>query len=287
MIEEIFLRQNGFKILSGTQDYFIQSFDWQLTKSGLNRKISIPKTVCIKIDFLPLFVDRILPDIQNEFTFVSAYSDYSPEINFNREYNILINNPNLKFWFMNNLKTNHPKTISLPCGLGAGQFWQGCKEEEVDNFLINVRDKFYNSNKLNKVFCCFRDRNWNVCGDDMVIRPKIYDLIKDRTDIFDVYPEGSLDFKTFVETLSKYKYILCPHGNGMDPNPNAWLGLLVNTIPIVYETVNSISMFEDTNSVIYFKKFEDLLNPNIFQEREPVNFEFLTNNYWVDKIKNK
>lgn len=286
-MKQIFLGQNGIKMLNGIPDCFSENFDCQVTATAVYSKTNNPKTVYIKTDFLPFFVNLILPNIKNEFILITACSDYSPEINFNNEYNILINHEKIKYWYMNNMKTKLDKTYSLPAGLAAGQFWNNCDEEEVDKLLLHLRNNTKVEEKINKVFCCFRNRDWNVCGDDMIIRPKILETIKGRTDIFDFYEEDSFNFKDFVETLSKYKYSLCPHGNGMDPNPNAWLSLIVKTTPIVYKTANSVSMFEEIDSVIFFENNEDLLSKDILKDKEEVFFDFLTNKYWSNKIKNK
>lgn len=111
--------------------------------------------------------------------------------------------------------------------------------------------------------------------------------IKDKSDTFDFYEEDSMNFYKFVQTISKYKYSLCPHGNGIDPNPNAWLSLIVGTTPVVYQIDNTVSMFEDTDSVIFFKNTEDLIDDKLYVNRPEVNFEFLTNEYWANKIKSK
>jgi hypothetical protein len=286
---QIFLGQNGNKILNNVQDYFSLYFDCQITKNNIFTNTETPKTIYLKTDFLPIFVHNLLPKIKNSFILITACSDYSPEYNFPNEYKILIDSDKVVFWFMNNMKSNHEKTFSLPCGLAAGQFWQNCKEEEVDSFLIELRNQVSKEQKIDKVFCCFRtkNRNFNVCGEDMIIRPQIMKLIVSRTDLFDFYEEDSLNFKDFVRMISKYKYSLCPHGNGMDPNPNSWLSLIVFTTPVIYKTVNSTDMFKDIDSVIFFEKFEELLDKNLYKEKPEIDFDFLTNKYWANKIKNK
>lgn len=290
MIEDqIFLGQNGIKMQNGVPDFLSQHFDCQVTSSKIYLKKENPKFFYTKTDFLPLFVNHVLPNIKNEFVLITGCSDYSPEINFNREYNILTNHENFQFWFMNNMKTKTPKTFSLPAGLAAGQFWNGCTESEVDTLLLQLRAETKKEEKKDKVFCCFRtkDRNWNDCGHSMIIRPRIMEIIKERTDIFDFYEEDSMNFKDFVQTISKYKHSLCPHGNGMDPNPNAWLSLIVQTTPVVYKIDNTVSMFEDTSSVIFFENFEELLEKSLYVDKPEINLEFLTNKFWANKIKNK
>jgi len=285
---QIFLGQDGNKILSDIPDNFSKYFDWQITRSKIFKKTDIPRTIYLKTDFLPLFVNITLPKINNQFILITACSDYSPEINFNKQYNILINHSKLKFWFMNNMKTKNEKSFSLPCGLGAGRFWNNCNPKEIDDIIIKIRNSVNNDNKItNKIFCCFREAYFNVCGNDMFIRPAISKIVNKNKDLFDIYEPDSMNFETFIKTLSRYKYSLCPHGNGMDPSPTCWLSLAVNTIPVIYRIPNTIDMFNEIDSVIFFDNFEDITNKNIYIDKSYIDFDFLTCKYWSNMINSK
>jgi hypothetical protein len=293
---QIFLGQDGNKILAGFPDNFAKHFDWcmvPMTSDILlaNKKTNIPKTIYLKTDFLPQFVNTIFPNINSEFILTTAASDYSPEINFNREYNLLINDQRVKHWYMNNMRYKHEKAFSLPAGFAAGTFWENSTvrdHKKSDDFFINVWNSANRDNKIDKVFCSFRNRPGNVCGSDMVIRPQIWDVIKNsNSDIFDIYEPDSLGFEEFVKKVTEYKYILIPHGNGMDPSPSLWISLICKTIPVIYKTPNVVDMFLERNSVIFFEKFEEILDKNIYTEKEQIDFDFLTCEYWANKIKSK
>lgn len=283
---EIFVGNNGHDFLAGRPDTFSRYFDWQITAHGVYGNTQTPQTIYIKTDFLPLFVSNILPNLREEFLLITSCSDYSPEINFPNEYNAIFNHPLLKFWFMQNMKTKTEKTSSLPTGLGSRDFLDDTPREEVDQILLDVRKSIKAGDKIDKVFCCFRERDFNVCGEDQIIRPKIRKLIDGRTDMFDFY-EPNMSFPDFVKTISKYKYALCPHGNGMDPSPLAWVSLIVKTIPVCYRTPNASCQYEGTDSVIFFDSLEEILDKEIYKPKPTIEFEFLTYNYWVDKINSK
>jgi hypothetical protein len=151
---------------------------------------------------------------------------------------------------------------------------------------LDVRNSIKSEDKIDRVFCCFRERDINICGEDQAIRPKIAKLIEGRTDIFDFY-EPNMSFPEFVKTISKYKYALCPHGNGMDPSPLAWVSLIVGTTPVCYRTPNAVCQYEGTDSVIFFDELEQILDKEIYKPKPPIEFEFLTYKYWVDKINSK
>lgn len=267
--KQIFLGQDGTKFLQGLPDNFSVYFDWIILPIGntlLIRKNSlIPKTIYLKLDYLNLFVSDILPKINNPFILVTGASDLSPQITFKQEFNKLIHDQRLIHWYMNNMRYKEEKISSLPCGIAAGKFWNGCSQKEIDDLILNARNELLNSEKIeDKVFSCFRPAYFNVCGNDMFIRPNISKIVNSNLDLFDSYSPDSFDFVNFVRTMGKYKYALCPHGNGMDPGPTAWIALAVGTIPVIYETPNVQDMFSGTDSVIYFKNFIEILDKNIY-----------------------
>lgn len=284
--EEIFLGQDGVSMLNDTPDFFSSFFDWQFTYNKIyTNNIKEPKTICLKTDLLPRFINYILPQINNEFILITGYSDFSPEINFKREYNILINDKRVKYWYMNNMKNKTSKTYSLPVGLGS-KYFPNVRKELVENIILNIRNSIKIENKItNKIFCCFANKNYNIVGNEHAIRPKILDIILSHPKTFDFYQK--LTFEEFLLTLSKYKYAIVPYGNGLDPNPTCWLSLALYTIPIIYKTDNVVDMFSDNDVVIFFEKFEDILNKEIYVDKPYVDFEFLTYKYWVNKIKSK
>ena len=291
--EQIFMEQDGRKMMANVPDFFSKFFDWQVTKSKIYKNdIVEPKTVYTKTDFLPFFVYSVLPQIKNEFILITACSDFSPQVNWNdfhweKYYKILINNPKLKFWYMNNMRYKNEKTFSLPMGFGASSrnILKDSTEKDIDQKVIKIRDGVNTEEKIDKIFCCFRDRDWNVCGEDMIIRPQILKIINDNREFFEFYDD--LPLEDFIETLAKYKYCLQPHGNGMDPSPTCWQSLAVKTIPVIYKSPNVVSMFEGTDSVIFFDKFEQIIDRNLYVDKDPIEFEFLTCEYWANKIKSK
>jgi hypothetical protein len=296
--QQVFLGQDGNKIVSGLPDNFSKYFDWQVVLFApsillIRKKVDNPKTIYLKTDFLPEFVNNILPLINDEFILITACSDFSPEVDFksiylNRAYRTLLKDPRLKFWFMNNMKTKTEKSFSLPVGLAAGKYWEGCTPEEVDKLILKIRDETDLDQKIeNKIFCCFRPAWFNVSGEEMLIRPSIGEIVKKNLQIFDVFEPDSLPFEKFVRILSKYKYALCPQGNGMDPSPTSWLSLSVKTTPVIYRNPNTTDMFSGTDSVIFFDKFEEITDKNLYIEKSPIAFEFLTCEYWANKIKSK
>lgn len=287
----IFLGQDGNKTLKGLSDGFSNYFDWELIPVGgslyIKKNKEIPATIYLKTDFLPIFQTSILPKINNPFILITGASDYSPQINFLSVYNQLIKDPRLIFWFMNNMRFKNSKSFSLPAGLGARRLSNELIPNKVDSLIMKIRKETNYKNKISdKIFVGFKSRKHNDCGKDMVIRPALYKIAKENPDIFDVYDNMPADI--FIKTLSKYKYSLCPHGNGLDPNPTAWISLSVYTIPVMYRTDNVEDMFSGKEeNIILFDQLENISNNNLYKDKEPIEFEFLTSEYWANKIKSK
>lgn len=284
--DQIILGQDGHQLMTGNLDPFSKYFDWTIANNKIIKNKEIPETIYLKTDGLPYFVSDIFPLILNPFILISGGSDYSPEINFPIQYKYLLESSKIKFWYMNNMRSKTSKTFSLPGGIAAGKFWDNSTHKEVDEIILKYRDLSPKEKIKDKIFCSFRSRHHNDCGKDMIIRPQVLEIVKKHSEMFDIYPPDSLNFKEYLSTLSRYKYILNPHGNGMDPSPTVWLSLLMNSIPVIYKIPNTISMFEDRDCVIFFDHFEQIANKDLYQEKDSVDFNFLTCEYWASKIKN-
>jgi len=59
---------------------------------------------------------------------------------------------------------------------------------------------------------------------------------------------------------------------------------MMYTTPVVYSTPHAKSIFEDTDSVIFFDSFEELLDKSIYKTVPNIEFDWMTNQYWANKI---
>jgi len=264
----------GDKIEKGIPDSFSSMFDWVLTLRGLIKKTEIPRTIYVKTDYLPIFVQQILPGITNKFIFATGCSDYSPMINFKSEFLTLLNNDLLVSWYMVNCLERHPKIRAYPGGM--------CRNTDND---IKTLLTFNSSEKhtSNKILCCWRDRNFNVCGDDYITRHKTFNFIKQYPDLFD-WVEPNLNTREFYDILSKYKFILCPVGNGVDPCPKTFEAILLKTVPIIIKTINTEDVYSNLPCIMV-NNFSEILNINL--DYSSFNFDCfdkLTCEYYYGKI---
>lgn len=273
---EIFIGHDGNKHLRDETCEFSRNFDWVMTRTTIHAKQQYPKTVYCKTDFLPTFCNHIC-NIKNDFTLITGASDYSPQINFKSYFDAITSSPFLKMWYMENKSYDHPKVKSLPVGLGA-KF----QDNNMDIKFLNAIAK-RTTDKKNKVFCSWMDRTHNDCGEENCIRPKVREVIKGNN-LFE-WHDPTLAFDEFIDTISQYRYALCPIGNGLDPAPTCWFCLGLGVIPIIWSTPNSRDLYSAVEDhVIFFEDPESLVDMKL-QDKQPLSdLSFLTNRYWVDKI---
>jgi hypothetical protein len=273
---EYFLGHNGVLMAENIGCDFSHKFDWIVTQDTIIKKKDIPNSIYVKIDYLPRFAYEILPTITNRFLLITGCGDASPQLNFNAEYNVIIDNPFLIHWYMENMYQKNNKISSLPVGLATHTI-------ELEETLLEIRNKTINNNKKEKIFCCWHDRSYNICGSVFNVRGNLKQFVKQFPNSFDVY-EHQMDLIEFLTLLSQYQYAFCPHGNGIDPNPTAWYCLALGVTPIVLATANAKDMFKDINSVIFIKDPNEIIDCKI--KLSQVDINFLTSDYWAKKILN-
>jgi len=275
-----FIGHCGMSMSNNNSFYFSDYFDWIIMNDIIIKKQENPRHVYIKIDYLKKYINEII-SIKNDFILISGCSDYSPQINFTKEYLIIINLPNLKKWYSENNLSIHPKMYSLTVG-----FATHSKEYE-DNLLL-IRKNINIKDKLNKIFCCWRPRNNNCCGNKYNERKDIIDFIYKYPDIFDIVDIKNNELNTieFHEKLLTYKWCLCPLGNGVDCAPKILECFFLKTIPIMCKNINLLNLYKNF-PVIWVDNFSDILYMKL-QYDELINWdniiEQFTCDFWYKKI---
>lgn len=278
-MNEFFMGHDSYKMLADEPCGFSLYFDWILTRTKLIQRKKNPGTIYTKTDFLPTFVNKVLPAINSHFVLITGCSDYSPEINFPSQYRVLTNHPFMRLWYMENKFSQHPKVKSLPVGLATHTL-------ESEYLLLRSREEARILKcRKEKVFCCWRAREHNVVGSDHCVRPKIYRRIRNSTG-FDWF-EPNFKLYEFYKKLSEYKFSLCPNGNGLDPAPTAWASLALGVIPIISASVNSVEIYGGiADHVILFDSLDDL-HVQCFQDlkKKPLpDLSYLSSSFWSQKI---
>lgn len=110
-------------------------------------------------------------------------------------------------------------------------------------------------------------------------------------DIFD-WVEPNLESREFFELVAKYKYVLCPVGNGVDPCPKSFEAIILKTLPIMIRTINTVDVYSILPGLLVDDFSELLINgvlENAYESwREILNgdeiLEKMTCQYWANKI---
>lgn len=258
---------------------FSKNFDWIVLRNNnlIKNKIT-PITIYCDVHSLDFFSSNILEKIINNFTLITGCGDHLPQIHYKHAFDKIYQTKFLKLWYMENLAIKMEKCRSLPVGLASHS-----KEDEA--LLLSNMSNIQNIKKKNKIFICCYSRIGNNEIFTRVgcnVRETYKKYASEHPELFDVYDTG-IPLKDYLNHLKEYKYALCPHGYGLDPNPTAWYSLALNTIPIVHDTVNSRCMFKDiSDSVIYVKTPDEIKNS--LSDRPPCFKDFLTAKYWSNKI---
>ena len=172
-------------------------------------------------------------------------------------------------WYSINVKDKVDGLIPIPIGLSN------------DYSNKNLTKKYYSrlkkvnfSEKINKLYVNF-EVNTNFT--------ERYSLIK----FFSQQPWAKVETKKlsleeYVENLNKYKFVLCPPGNGIDTH-RMWEVLYSNSVPVIrnyltYKPTNELGVLK-VNNFRYIT--EELLNN---YDKEATNDEKLSTDYWFDII---
>ena len=160
--------------------------------------------IFVKMDFLVngYFVNNILPKIDKNFVLVTGVSDFSLDVS--GEYLKVLSNPFLLKWFTTNPPHEpHEKIEFIPIGF---------QEYERLGDKVEIIKKFHTQNidfdnKKDKIFIPYHS-NTNGARRNMILQLS-------QLDIVEVGME-KLDFESYLNKISEYKFVLSLRGNGWD-----------------------------------------------------------------------
>lgn len=294
-----FISANGHIMNNNMNDSFSRRFDVVVCKNKVlfnngqinnyfikNKKIIFEDifTLYIKTDYIDIACN-IIDYIYSPFIFISSCSDYSPIIKYKNQYEKIINNKYLKKWYMANNLSNNDKVMSLPQGL----WWYN---KNIEDNLIRIRNNTLNIKKINKIFCSWRDRKTNDCGEKYVTRNRIKNFCLKNNDIFDWF-EPNLSIPNYHEIMATYKYVLCVLGNGVDTSPKSFEAIILNTVPIIFKNENTKDVFDNLPVILINDEIE-LLDKSFLENKydkikkllyNDETLNYLTADYWENKIK--
>ena len=151
--------------------------------------------------------------LENDFTLVS----HNEDTNIDETYLPLLEFPKLRFWHAQNVMVHHPKLGGLPIGIANAMWPHG--NQEILRSVIDQRIP-----KVNSIF--FNFSLWTNRAE----REKCYEALKHLP------WQPTQEFRSYLETLARHRYAICPPGNGVDCH-RMWECLYLGVIPIVLRSV--------------------------------------------------
>lgn len=207
----------------------------------INAAFNNPRTIFIYPDVLSLF-PNIIGFFKNKFVLITHNSDINivkdPLIYF------ILNHPLVVCWYAQNVCLKYPKLHPLPIGIANSQWNHGdlsVFEPFMRNGGVTLKEK--------DIYM-----NFNV-NTSRVLRDECKRICQEKGVVF----LGSVSFKEHILRLSKYKFCICPQGNGVDTH-RVWECLYVKTVPIMLKTEFSKIIVEHYKLPVILLDSWDLLD---------------------------
>ncbi len=261
-----------------------------IKKMYINDNIEI---LFVKSSEIITFARKGLSKIKGKFILLSGDSDVEISIKdgndtrLNESVTKIINNKNLVHWYTQNLNFDNSKTSNLPSGLDYHTIFERRKgwanfkcspSYQEKQLILTLNNSSIFKKRKEKIF-----NNWHFSlkhGN----RKKLFSEIN-RTD--NHFLNQRLNRFLNWREQSKFKYVFCPSGNGIDDH-RTYESIILGNIPIRLK--ESILKFHKEMPIIYIDKIEDL-NLNFINQKfqnfedQKFNFEKLFLNYWKNIMK--
>ena len=194
----------------------------------------------------------------------------------------IINNKFITKWYIQNLENNnYEKVKPFPIGLDLHtKGWKiGKTPLDKVNYMLNLN---YQKDKKNSILIdCYMTKERHI------ERKKAIDILENKEHIDTL--KKRYDIKSILKLYSDYKFVLSPHGNGLDCH-RTWEVLLVGSIPIVktssldilYEDL-PVVIVKDWNECLDIKNLEKWYNKYRNLTEKDYIIEKFSYKYWLNK----
>ena len=235
-------------------------------------KVKKNDIVFISNTLVDSFFIEIHPFINNEYILISHNSDR----NITQEEIKYMDNKILH-WFAQNMEGKNNKTSVIPIGL-----------ENLRYQLNGVLSDFQSTENIEKSKITLL--SFNVVTNNKE-RKKVLESLKNNRFI----EKNSLgNHREYFEELKKYKFNLCPEGNGLDTH-RIWESLLALAIPVMIRNTFTENLASLNFPIMLLDEWEDfnsfsIEDLNKYYKKETASksfFDIVSYEYWLNKIKSK
>lgn len=223
----------------------------------------------VKPELFEYFFTVIHPRISHKYILISHNSDLSSP----GTYRSFLNDNKIIAWFAVNTDiSNHPKLIPIPIGIANAY----CPKIGDCRLLDQLRSHLPSEKKhlLYVNFLTNTNPERKILEDSFAKKIFCYNAQRKS------WPDYLID-------MGQSKFVLCPHGNGLDCH-RTWEALLMGSIPIV-KTSTLDPLYKNLPILIiqnWSEITEELLNKKYAEiTSNSYNLERLFAPYWIDQIK--
>ena len=250
--KEYYTEKNKMKFMISRGEFGLQKMcDWIIDnhsdtivkKNGITK----PRTIFVKADpeYWEIFLNTVLPEIQTSFILISGSADRTTPNQIDLRYDSyrgtrlgeqlhkLADDSRISKWFLENCDEKlSPKMHLFPLG-ARGDVFDNDLEWHKNAWEIalkpcNMKKKGIKTISINRTRTGGNGQ-WKQ-------RAKVLKLLKGNWKNYIDYKHADIPSNIFVKELSKYSFVLCVEGGGLDPSPKAWQAIIAGSIPIIRKT---------------------------------------------------
>lgn len=233
-------RPASYPFLSGDSYRSIANFVFDQFLDFNPTEVKRGDTVFVRNNLLEEYFLAVHPQITEPYVLISGNEDSSVSEKF-----MGCIDGKILHWYAQNLNFVHPQTTLLPIGL------QNFQTKYPDNFV--------------QVFKLGRPTDFSLKKPRVMYGFSVDPHNPDRVNLHSMLPGVKVADKVelsrldYYESLTKYQYVIAPHGAGLDCHRN-WESLYLRTIPIMRRDTFSLLFALSGFPVLIIDSWDDLLN---------------------------
>ncbi len=244
-------------------------------------RVNAGDTIFVSSFYLEDFFNEYHPRIANRYILVTVAGDRSipsgytvnqPHFHTDCGVRRYLEDERLFLWFAQNVDATHPKIVPVPIGLESCRWGRNYVTPIIE--LCNAHEAAHKRYLLSANFTLQTNRPG---------RKPLHDMFRNKS--FCYWPENK-KVKAYLLDVAHSKFILSPHGNGLDCH-RTWEALYVGTFPIV-KTSTLDPLYEDL-PVLIVQNWEDITEEFLHEKfaemsNRQYRLEKLRFDYWANLI---